>query len=261
MQQAISVEHLSVSFDRSRILQDISFSAASCGINVLVGRSGSGKTTFLRALNRLNETIGPVRTSGRVRLDLGDGLEDIYPSEASPSVRPMNELRRLVGMVFQSPRVLPVSIAENIALPLRVVRHLSKDAIASRTETSLRQVGLWSEISHRLGTAAENLSGGQQQRLCLARALALEPAILLLDEPTASLDVHAGRNIEEVLTELARKYPVILVSHNCRQATRLAQQLTVFERGSLRATFSRDIPDAEEVNALLKEETPEYDAG
>ena len=255
MQPAVLVENFSLSLNRVRILHAVNFSAAQQGISVLVGRSGSGKTTLLRSLNRLNETIAQTETQGRIRLDLGVGLEDIYPGEQTP--RPVSEIRRLVGMVFQSPNVLPLSIAENIALPLRLVRKLPSREINERLQTCLKQVGLWEETEHRLESSAETLSGGQKQRLCLARALALEPALLLLDEPTASLDVHAAASIEEHLKELATHYPIVLVSHNPRQACRLATQLTVMEDGKIVETFREHLPNASELTEMLSERMTE----
>ena len=253
MQLAVLVENFSLAFGEDIILNDVHFSAPGKGISVLVGRSGSGKTTLLRSLNRLNETLGQVKTSGRVRLDLGQGLEDIYPKKNAPAPRPVSEIRRLVGMVFQTPNVLPLSIAQNIALPLRIVRKLHQEEIKQRIRHCLCQVGLWEETAHRLEASAENLSGGQKQRLCLARALALEPAILLLDEPTASLDVHAATSIEELLKELGERYPIVLVSHNPRQACRLASQLTVMEAGRIVNNFCHEVPDAQTISSLLQE--------
>ncbi|MCR5814951.1 MAG: phosphate ABC transporter ATP-binding protein [Desulfovibrio sp.] len=253
MQLAVLVENFSLAFADGAILKNINFSAPSQGISVLVGRSGSGKTTLLRSLNRLNETLGDTTFSGRIRLDLGAGLEDIYPQKQGKAPRPVNEIRRLVGMVFQSPHVLPLSIAENIAMPLRVVRKLRSDEITERLEQCLNRVGLWEEVKHRLDSCAEHLSGGQKQRLCLARALALDPTLLLLDEPTASLDVHAQASIEELLVHLSERYPIVLVSHNPRQASRLARQLTVMEDGKIVENFCQNLPTPQVISELLKE--------
>ena len=203
--QAILVEGLEVAFSGRTVLSDVAFDAGAKGLSVVVGRSGSGKTTLLRALNRLNETLPGCRTRGRVRLDLGRGLEDVYPQSLGARVRPLSELRRLVGMVFQTPSVLPVSVAQNIAVPLKVVRGVPGSEIGDRVRQALEAVGLWQETADRLRLPAASLSGGQQQRLCLARALALEPAVLLLDEPTASLDVHSARAIEDLLKGLAER--------------------------------------------------------
>ena len=251
--QSICVEHLEVAFGGRRVLENVDFDARATGLSVIVGRSGSGKTTLLRALNRLNETLPGCRTRGRVRLDLGRGLEDVYPQSLGARVRPLSELRRLVGMVFQTPSVLPVSVAQNIAVPLKVVRGVPGSEIGDRVRQALEAVGLWQETADRLRLPAASLSGGQQQRLCLARALALEPAVLLLDEPTASLDVHSARAIEDLLTGLAERYPLVVVSHNPRQAAKLAQSLAVMAKGRMQARFERDIPDDGEIGRLLGE--------
>ena len=251
--QSICVEHLEVAFGGRRVLENVGFDAGAAGLSVIVGRSGSGKTTLLRALNRLNETLPGCRTRGRVRLDLGRGLEDVYPQSLGARVRPLSELRRLVGMVFQTPSVLPVSVAQNIAVPLKVVRGVPGSEIGDRVRQALEAVGLWQETADRLRLPAASLSGGQQQRLCLARALALEPAVLLLDEPTASLDVHSARAIEDLLKGLAERYPLVVVSHNPRQAAELAQSLAVMAKGRMQARFERDIPDAGEIGRLLGE--------
>ena len=233
--QSICVEHLEVAFGGRRVLENVDFDARATGLSVIVGRSGSGKTTLLRAL------------------DLGRGLEDVYPQSLGARVRPLSELRRLVGMVFQTPSVLPVSVAQNIAVPLKVVRGVPGSEIGDRVRQALEAVGLWQETADRLRLPAASLSGGQQQRLCLARALALEPAVLLLDEPTASLDVHSARAIEDLLTGLAERYPLVVVSHNPRQAAKLAQSLAVMAKGRMQARFERDIPDDGEIGRLLGE--------
>ena len=255
MSASCIIEGLQVAFGQREILHDVHFSAPATGLSVIVGRSGSGKTTLLRALNRLNETLPHCHTQGRVRLNLGQGLEDIYPHGDAPAAphRPVSELRRLVGMVFQTPNVLPVSVAQNIALPLKVVRGIAPAELDDRVQAALMAVGLWREIADRLHFPAEQLSGGQQQRLCLARALALEPAMILLDEPTASLDVHATGTIEDMLLELGATYPLIIVSHNPRQAARIAHSLTVMAAGQVQAHFASDLPDATTIAALLHE--------
>ena len=243
MNMAVRINDLCVDFGSRRVLRHINIEAPARGITVLAGRSGSGKTTLLRALNRLNEAFPQCRTSGLVELDLGHGLEAIYPLPGV-NVRPLAQLRRLVGMVFQTPNVLPVSVERNLALPLEVVAGLPQKAQRHKIEEVLVGVGLWDEVKDRLDMPAARLSGGQQQRLCLARALALEPAVLLLDEPTASLDVHATAGIEELLLRLARQYPLLVVSHNPEQAVRLGERLIVMTDGQVRQTFERGQADA-----------------
>ena len=167
------------------------------------------------------------------------------------SVRPLAQLRRLVGMVFQTPNVLPVSVERNLALPLEVVAGLPEKERGLKTREALMSVGLWEEVKDRLDAPAERLSGGQQQRLCLARALALEPAMLLLDEPTASLDVHATEEIESLLLRLASEYPLLVVSHNPEQAVRLGERLVIMAEGRVQQVFERGQVDGEAVARAL----------
>lgn len=230
MNIAVQIDDVSVSFQGREVVHRVSLALPARTISVVVGRSGSGKTTLLRAINRLNEEFPHARTTGQVRVDVGSGLEPVYGAGAAD----VTALRQRVGMVFQQPNVLPVSVFANVALPLRLVARCAEEQIADRVRTALEAVGLWDTVRTRLHSAAEALSGGQQQRLCLARALALQPAIVLLDEPTASLDVHATREIENLLQHLAREYTLILVSHSLAQAARLAQYLVVMEDGRVR---------------------------
>ena len=223
---AIRIENLSVSFAGRPVLRDLSFDIPAGGPTFLLGRSGSGKTTLLRAINRLNECLPGCATRGRVGLQLGGEWIDAYGRDIA-----VETLRRRVGMVFQSPNVLPLSVERNIRLPLEVALSLSADESRSRVEQALRDVHLWSEVRDRLSSPAATLSGGQQQRLCLARALALRPQILLLDEPTASLDFKAAQQIEELLAELKSRYTLVVVSHSLGQAHRLAEQVFVLHDG------------------------------
>ena len=250
MSSAVRINDLCVYFGQQQVLHNVRMEAPRRGITVLAGRSGSGKTTLLRALNRLNETFFHCRTSGVVELDLGRGLEAIYPAPGV-NVRPLAQLRRLVGMVFQTPNVLPVSVERNLALPLEVVAGLPEKERGLKTREALMSVGLWEEVKDRLDAPAERLSGGQQQRLCLARALALEPAMLLLDEPTASLDVHATEEIESLLLRLASEYPLLVVSHNPEQAVRLGERLVIMADGHVRQVFERGQVDGEAVARAL----------
>ncbi len=250
MSIAARIDDLCVSFDRREILHHVSFDIPARGITVLAGRSGSGKTTLLRALNRLNETFPLCHTSGRVELDLGQGLEPVYPAPGV-AVRPLALLRSRVGMVFQTPNVLPVSVERNLVLPLEVVAGLPEAECRRRAENALKSVALWDEVKDRLSIHAAKLSGGQQQRLCLARALALEPAMLLLDEPTASLDVHATAEIEGLLLRLAGEYPLVVVTHNPQQAVRLGERLIVLADGRVRQCFERDGVDAHTLAGVL----------
>lgn len=250
MSSAVRINDLCVYFGQQQVLHNVCIDAPRRGITVLAGRSGSGKTTLLRAMNRLNETFFHCRTTGVVELDLGRGLEAIYPA-SGVNVRPLAQLRRLVGMVFQTPNVLPVSVERNLALPLEVVAGLHEKERGRKTREALMSVGLWAEVRDRLDMPAERLSGGQQQRLCLARALALEPAMLLLDEPTASLDVHATAEIEGLLLRLACEYPLLVVSHNPEQAVRLGERLVIMADGHVQQVFERGQADGEAVARAL----------
>jgi phosphate transport system ATP-binding protein len=219
---------VSVAFGSRAALKEVSLELRTDRISVIVGPSGSGKTTLLRCLNRLNELYPDHRMQGRVELTLDGRAFDVH----APDVR-VTELRRRVAMVFQSPNVLPVSVERNLEIPLRLVRGIRGTEARDRIESALAEAGLWEEVEDRLRESALHLSGGQQQRLCLARALVLEPAVLLLDEPTASLDFRAARRIEERITALKGRYAVVAVSHGVGQAARLADEVFVLADGRL----------------------------
>lgn len=222
------LQETNVIFDSKTVLSDINLEISASSITVLVGRSGSGKTTFLRIFNRLNELFVGAATTGRVILNVGGRFFDIHNDRLE-----VEYLRRKVGMVFQNPNVLPSSIYENIAMPLKVVSGINGYEIENSVESALRQVQLWEEVKDRLKQPAVSLSGGQQQRLCLARTLSLEPEILLLDEPTASLDFKATVKIEELLTGLKQRYSIIAVSHSLSQTFRIADQIIVLKEGKI----------------------------
>ena len=242
-------ENLSVNFGARQVLRDIQLTLEKGRLYVLVGRSGVGKTTFLRSFNRLNECFPHCQTRGSLRLNLGQQWVDIYGDGLS-----VTELRRRVGMVFQTPNTLPASIERNLSLPLKLVLGLGKSDIPARVEWALRQVHLWEEVHDRLQAPAATLSGGQQQRLCLARVLALEPALLLLDEPTASLDFRSSRKIEDLLLSLKERYPILAVSHSLSQARRLGDEILVMQEGRLARTLSRhDFQDQAKLTELLEE--------
>ena len=228
IENAIHIENLSVTFAGKRILERLNLDVPANRLSVLMGASGSGKTTLLRAINRLNECLPGCVTQGLVQVRLGGEWVDVHARTL-----PVEQLRRRVGMVFQTPNVLPMSIARNIALPLSTVLALRPAEIGERMESVLREVHLWDEVCDRLAAPAQTLSGGQQQRLCLARALALAPEILLLDEPTASLDPKAVQQIEELLLALKSRYTLLVVSHNPAQARRLADQRFVLRENAI----------------------------
>ena len=250
MRATVSLSNVSVLFFKHTVLHNINAFFPANKISVLVGRSGSGKTTLLRTINRLNEEFPGCLTTGEVNLDFGQGPCDIYAKKSIAGLC-LSELRLRVGMLFQTPNCFPVSVYRNIAMPLALVGGVPNADIPDKVRASLESVGLWDELKDRLEAPADHLSGGQQQRLCLARLLALQPAVLLLDEPTASLDVHAARGIEELLQELAARYTVIMVSHGLHQARRMADQVLVCDSGKIAGIFEDQTRLSEEQLAEL----------
>lgn len=249
LEPTVLVESLHVSFAGCEVLHNLSAEFHRGQLAVILGRSGSGKTTFLRGFNRLNECFPQSETKGSLRLKLQGEWRGIYRN-----AMPLSELRRRVGMVFQTPHLLPVSIADNLALPVKLVLGLPRRDIASRVEWALEEAHLWGEVKNRLEAPAHTLSGGQQQRLCLARLLALEPEILLLDEPTASLDFRASLKVEELLLSLKERYTIIAVSHSLSQARRLADEALIFRDGSVVQRLSREDLQAPDTLQVLLEE-------
>jgi phosphate transport system ATP-binding protein len=231
----VVIAGLRVRFSGKTVLDEINLSLGSGQITVIVGPSGSGKTTLLRTINRLNECFADCRTEGTVRLRLDGRSGDIYRG-----FLPLSELRRRVGMVFQTPAVLPFSIKKNLTMPLRVTLGMTGGPLTERVERVLQEVSLWDEVKDRLHDAATTLSGGQQQRLCLARVLALEPQVLLLDEPTASLDFRAAGRIEELLLKLKEKYTILAVSHSLSETRRLADRVCVLREGRIVQELDRE---------------------
>ena len=216
--------HLNFYYDDFRALEDVTLDFRSNQATALIGPSGCGKSTFLRCLNRMNDLIPLIRVEGEVLLDgdpiYGHGVDVV-------------EIRRRVGMVFQKPNPFPKSIFENVAYGLRVNGVRDRDFIAERVEKSLRQAVLWGEVSDRLHDTALGLSGGQQQRLCIARALAVEPEVVLMDEPASALDPIATQKIEELIHELKKRYTIIIVTHNMQQAARVSDYTAFFYLGRL----------------------------
>ncbi len=205
-------------------IHNISIEFAQNRVTALIGPSGCGKSTYLRCLNRMNDLIPGIRVGGFARL----GDEDIY----DPGVDVVT-LRRRVGMVFQKPNPFPKSIFENIAYGLKVNGVKNKAVITRVVEKSLKQAAIWDEVKDRLNESALGLSGGQQQRLCIARALAVEPEVLLMDEPASALDPIATQKIEELISQLSSKLTIIIVTHNMQQAARVSHRTAFFYMGKL----------------------------
>ncbi|MFC7021208.1 MULTISPECIES: phosphate ABC transporter ATP-binding protein PstB [Haloarcula] len=233
-QAKLSVENLNVWYGDDHAIKDVSMDIPENSVTALIGPSGCGKSTFLRCLNRMNDRIKAARIEGSVELD----DMEIYDSNAN-----LVELRKRVGMVFQSPNPFPKSIRDNISYGPRkhgdinkglLARLFGRDDTAEETELverSLKQAALWDEVSDRLDDNALGLSGGQQQRLCIARALATDPEVILMDEPASALDPIATSKIEDLVTELAEDYTVVIVTHNMQQAARISDQTAVFLTG------------------------------
>lgn len=220
----ISVSGLNLRYGEHQALKDINIEIERNSITALIGPSGCGKSTFLKTLDRMNDLIPGVKITGDVRYN-GD---DIF----SPSVD-VSELRRQIGMVFQKPNPFPMSIYDNVAYGPRTHGIRSKAKLDETVERSLRGAAIWDEVKDRLKKNALGLSGGQQQRLCIARALAVEPEVLLMDEPTSALDPISTLKIEELAINLKEKYTIIIVTHNMQQAVRISDNTAFFLLGEL----------------------------
>ena len=220
----ITVKDMCLWYGETQALKDISLNIEEHSITALIGPSGCGKSTFLKSLNRMNDLIPDVKITGEIRYK----DQDIY----APSVD-VNELRKDIGMVFQKPNPLPMSIYDNIAYGPRTHGIRKKSELDEIVEKSLKGAAIWDEVSDRLNKNALGLSGGQQQRLCIARALAVEPDILLMDEPTSALDPISTSKIEDLILELKKKYTIIIVTHNMQQAVRISDNTAFFLLGEL----------------------------
>ncbi len=220
----IVLRDLSVRYGAARALDRVTLDVPAARVTALIGPSGCGKSTLLRTLNRLNDTVAGVRTEGDVRLD---GESILAPDTDVVA------LRRRVGLVFQRSNPFPKSVFENVAYGLRINGLRNRDEIADRVGESLRAAALWSEVSDRLQESALTLSAGQQQRLCIARALAIQPEVLLMDEPASALDPIATQRIEELIHVLKRTYTIVLVTHNLQQAARVSDQTAFLWQGRL----------------------------
>ena len=220
----IRVENLEFSYNGKTIFQDVSLDFAENTITAITGPSGRGKSTFLTVLNRLWEAGSGAKMKGRVFMNLNGDVVDIYDGAIRKP-----DLRRKVGMVFQHPNPLPMSIYKNVAFPLKLTGVVNKKAVDPKVKEALEQAFLWDEVKDRLDDSAHNLSGGQQQRLCIARTLVSQPEILLLDEPTSSLDSNAATVIEDLLLSLKSRCPIIVVTYYLEQSARIADRILKLE--------------------------------
>jgi len=222
---ALAVKYLSVYFGANHVLKNVSIDILPRAVTAIIGPSGCGKSTFLRSLNRLQEVAPEARLTGEIRL-FG---EDIFAANVEPVT-----VRRRVGMVFQKSNPFPtMSIGENVTVGLRLNGVRARSVLAERTERSLRMAALWEEVKDRLHAPALSLSGGQQQRLCIARALAVQPEVLLMDEPASALDPLATAKIEDLILELKKDYTIVIVTHNMQQAARISDYTAFFYLGEL----------------------------
>jgi len=224
-QQKISVTDLDFYYGNAQALFDVSLEIPEREVMALIGPSGCGKSTFLRTINRMNDTIPGTQVSGSVAID----GKNIYAPGTD-----VVELRRKVGMVFQKSNPFPKSIFENIAYGIRINRmNRNGSDLNDRVEKALRDAALWDEVKDRLNSHAFGLSGGQQQRLCIARALAVEPEVILMDEPASALDPIATQKIEELIVDLKAEYTIVIVTHNMQQAARISDRTAFFWLGKL----------------------------
>jgi len=220
----ISVKDCNLWYSSFQALKDISMEIDEQKVTAFIGPSGCGKSTFIRIFNRMNDLIEGCRITGKINI----GGKDIYAKDTDVTV-----LRTNVGMVFQKPNPFPMSIYDNVAFAPRTAGIKKKTVLDEIVERSIRQAGLWNEVSDRLKKSALGLSGGQQQRLCIARALAAEPKILLMDEPTSALDPISTGTIEDLVNELKSFFTIVIVTHNMQQATRISDKTAFFLLGEV----------------------------
>ncbi len=224
MANKIDVKDANVYYGQDQTIKNVSLSIKKNTVTALIGPSGCGKSTFLRLFNRMNDLIESCRIEGEILID----DVDIYSNKIN-----VNELRKAVGMVFQKPNPFPKTIFENVAYGMRVNGIDEKQLIIQKVEESLKQAALWDEVKDKLKKSALALSGGQQQRLCIARALAVSPSVLLMDEPASALDPLSTIKIEELIYNLKAEYTILLVTHNMQQATRTSDKTAFFYLGEL----------------------------
>ena len=219
----LSIKNLDLFYGENQALKDINIDIKENKVTALIGPSGCGKSTFLRTLNRMNDLIENVTIKGKIEVD----GEDIYQTED------VIKLRTKVGMVFQKPNPFPMSIYDNIAYGPRIHGIRDKKTLDKIGEESLRGAAIWDEVKDRLKTSALGLSGGQQQRICIARAIAMKPEVILMDEPTSALDPISTSKVEELIEELKKDYTIVIVTHNMQQAARISDDTAFFLNGVL----------------------------
>lgn len=224
MSNIITVNDLCLWYGNTQALKNVNINIAKNSITALIGPSGCGKSTFLKTLNRMNDLVPGVRITGEVKYD---GKDIFFPGTD------VNELRKNIGMVFQKPNPFPMSVYDNIAYGPRTHGVRNKAKLDDIVECSLRDAAIWDEVKDRLKKSALGLSGGQQQRLCIARALAVEPDVLLMDEPTSALDPISTSKIEDLAMDLKKKYTIVIVTHNMQQAVRISDYTAFFLLGDL----------------------------
>jgi phosphate transport system ATP-binding protein len=220
----IAIENVSLYYGASKALKNISLNLGEKVVTAFIGPSGCGKSTLLRCLNRMNDLIDGVRIEGAMKI----GGHDIYAKDVD-----VIELRKRVGMVFQKSNPFPKSIYENVAYGLRLQGMKAKSDLDAAVEKSLQQSALWEEVKDRLHTSALGLSGGQQQRLCIARAIAIKPEVILMDEPASALDPIATARVEDLILDLKKEFTIVIVTHNMQQAARISDQTAFFYIGEL----------------------------
>ncbi len=224
MRDKITVKHLNLHYGQNHALKDININLGEREITAFIGPSGCGKSTFLKTLNRMNDLVEGVKIEGEVLLD----NENIYDSRVDTTI-----LRKKIGMVFQQPNPFPMSVYDNVAYAPRTHGLKNKAKLDEIVEKALRDAAIWDEVKDRLKKSALGLSGGQQQRLCMARALAIQPDVLLMDEPTSALDPISTSKIEDLVTQLKKEYTIIIVTHNMQQAARISDKTAFFLLGDL----------------------------
>ena len=223
----IHVTNMNLHYGDFHALKNINIDIPENQICAMIGPSGSGKSTFLKSINRMNDLVEGCKIDGQMQLRGENGFEDIYGD------MDVNHLRKRVGMVFQQPNPFPMSIYDNIAYGPRTHGIKNRHKLDAIVEKALKQAAIWEEVKDRLNKSALGLSGGQQQRLCIARALAVEPEVILMDEPTSALDPISTSRIEDLAIELKKEYTIVMVTHNMQQATRISDKTAFFLLGEL----------------------------